>query len=83
MLRATLAEIPAGFQGAESPGGGGRKLFAAGQVDAIVKGATSQQMKDALREATQQALDRGAFGAPWIWAANGKGDEEPFFGSDR
>jgi glutathione S-transferase kappa 1 len=40
-------------------------------------------MKDLLTATTQEALDRGAFGAPWLWVTNEEGKSEPFFGSDR
>lgn len=39
--------------------------------------------KGALRANTDEALQRGAYGAPWTWAEDGHGREEPFFGSDR
>ena len=59
------------------------KLFSATQVNEIMAGATAQRWKDALTANTQTALAQGAFGAPWMWARDGKGKEEPFFGSDR
>ncbi|KAI0011805.1 thioredoxin-like protein [Xylariaceae sp. FL0662B] len=64
-------------------------------VDEVVRAATAEPVyKDALRRATDEALRRGAFGAPWLWVTDygrtgtgtGTGNEdraEPFFGSDR
>lgn len=45
--------------------------------------ATTQEVKDLLTAATGEALERGAFGAPWLWVTDGEGRGEPFFGSDR
>lgn len=59
----------------------GKKLFSAQDVEKIVTGRA--EMKSALSDATQKALDRGAFGAPWFWVTNRDGKSEPFFGSDR
>jgi glutathione S-transferase kappa 1 len=58
-------------------------MFSRDDVERIMRGAASQEMKDALRQMTQEATDRGAFGAPWMWVRNSEGSEEPFFGSDR
>ncbi|KAK5990032.1 Glutathione S-transferase kappa 1-like protein [Cladobotryum mycophilum] len=60
---------------------GGKKLFTSQGVDEIMAGRAA--MKDALKESTGRAIKLGAFGAPWIWARNAQGVEEPFFGSDR
>lgn len=84
-----LADVPAGFAGpSPSPSttavDGKKKVFTAEQVRAIVTAATaSEEMKSALKRVTQEALDKGAFGAPWLWVSDGEGGEEPFFGSDR
>lgn len=59
------------------------KEFSPEECEQILAAAKSQEAKDALTKATQSALDKGAFGAPWIWARNDKGEAEPFFGSDR
>ncbi|KAJ6520486.1 putative glutathione S-transferase kappa 1 [Mycena sanguinolenta] len=59
------------------------KLFSDAEVDAIYAAAQEKQWKDALLDNTQKALDKGAFGAPWMWVRNASGKEEPFFGSDR
>ncbi|KAL7626855.1 hypothetical protein AAE478_003629 [Parahypoxylon ruwenzoriense] len=59
-------------------------LFTAAEVDRIVGAASSQELKDALRQTTDTALKHGAFGAPWMWVTNAStGRSEPFFGSDR
>ncbi|OAA73918.1 glutathione S-transferase kappa 1 [Cordyceps fumosorosea ARSEF 2679] len=60
---------------------GGRKLFTTEQVEAIMEGRAA--FKDSVKQETDVALSKGAFGAPWIWVTNAKGEEEPFFGSDR
>lgn len=55
---------------------------------------TDKKWKEALTATTQEALDRGAFGAPFFWVVRTDNDadvdgqgrtvgEEPFFGSDR
>ncbi|KUI59206.1 Glutathione S-transferase kappa 1 [Cytospora mali] len=67
-----FAKVLAGFEG-----------FSSEECEKILAGAKSQEMKDALTRSTQSALDKGAFGAPWIWVRNDKGEAEPFFGSDR
>ncbi|KAL1958049.1 hypothetical protein VTO42DRAFT_5261 [Malbranchea cinnamomea] len=53
------------------------------EVERILAAAQSPEIKKALTDRTKEALDRGAFGAPWFWVKNSKGEEEPFFGSDR
>jgi 2-hydroxychromene-2-carboxylate isomerase len=66
---------------AEATDGSGRPLFTADDVSRIMAGR--EGMKDVVKAETQKAVDLGAFGAPWIWATNAKGDGAPFFGSDR
>ncbi|KAI2630696.1 thioredoxin-like protein [Hypoxylon sp. NC1633] len=61
-----------------------KPLFTTDDVDRIASAAEKPEYKDLLRRTTEEALSRGAFGAPWLWvtdAATGRG--EPFFGSDR
>jgi glutathione S-transferase kappa 1 len=58
-------------------------LFSAKEVDEITAAAETKEWKDKLLSNTQEALDKGAFGAPWFWVKNAQGVEEPFFGSDR
>jgi glutathione S-transferase kappa 1 len=59
------------------------KLFSPKEVDEIMAAAETKEWKDRLLANTQEALDKGAFGAPWFWVRNVEGKEEPFFGSDR
>ncbi|TGO41382.1 hypothetical protein BHYA_0022g00210 [Botrytis hyacinthi] len=53
------------------------------EVEEIMQKATEKEWKDKLLENTKDALEKGAFGAPWMWVRNAEGKEEPFFGSDR
>lgn len=57
--------------------------FSPKECEAILAAARTQEIKDLLTGATQDALEKGAFGAPWLWVTNGEGRGEPFFGSDR
>lgn len=57
--------------------------FSPKECEAILAAAKTQEVKDELTVATQEALERGAFGSPWLWVTNGEGNSEPFFGSDR
>lgn len=57
--------------------------FSSEECEAILAAAQTQEVKDMLTGATQEALGRGAFGAPWLWVTNVDGKGEPFFGSDR
>lgn len=59
------------------------KRFSESQVREIIDLANSPEYKQLLNDKTKEALDRGAFGCPWYWVTNSKGEEEPFFGSDR
>ncbi|KAL7275924.1 hypothetical protein RUND412_001117 [Rhizina undulata] len=58
-------------------------LFAPEQIAAILEGAASPEIKQGLLEKTQDAVKAGAFGAPWFVVRNARGEESPFFGSDR
>ncbi|KAI0481435.1 hypothetical protein F4859DRAFT_474699 [Xylaria cf. heliscus] len=58
-------------------------LFTPEQVARILEATSTAEMKNALKARVDEALARGAFGAPWIWATNAEGRSEPFFGSDR
>lgn len=88
-----LLECPADFTSsslstpavAAQSGQGEKKLFTKQQVEEIIKGTETPQVKEALKKATQEALDKGAFGNPWFWvtADDKKEKGEPFFGSDR
>lgn len=73
-LRAVLGEATETLKG-------GKKLFSPAEVDKIMDGRAA--FKDSLKKETDVALEKGAFGAPWIWVTNAKGEQEPFFGSDR
>lgn len=57
--------------------------FSAEECEAVLAAAKTQEVKDWLTQATGEALEKGAFGAPWLWVTDGKGRSEPFFGSDR
>ena len=59
------------------------EIFTKNEADAIIAAAGTDEWKKKLTANTQKVLDQGAFGAPWFWVRNGKGVEEPFFGSDR
>ncbi|KAK3401123.1 thioredoxin-like protein [Sordaria brevicollis] len=82
-----LLECPASFDSSSpsssSTQDGGKKLFTKQQVEEIMKGVETPEVKEALKNATQEALDKGAFGNPWFWVTNKEGKGEPFFGSDR
>ena len=83
VLRTVLSEARIGFSGDPAAVASAQPLFAANDVDAILAAATEQAAKDQLTAATREAIDRGAYGAPWFWVRNDAGAEEPFFGSDR
>lgn len=57
--------------------------FSSEEARTILSSANSAPFKQRLNDNTKEALDRGAFGAPWFWVRNAQGVEEPFFGSDR
>ena len=59
------------------------KRFSSLDVKSILEGANSAEYKQLLNDKTKEALDHDAFGCPWYWVTNSKGEEEPFFGSDR
>lgn len=63
----------------------GDKCFSETEIkDKIIgKGTVDAAIKKELKDRTQEAVDKGAFGAPWIIATNAEGKKEPFFGSDR
>ncbi|KAL4882523.1 thioredoxin-like protein [Aspergillus karnatakaensis] len=59
-------------------------VFIESQVQEVLKGASRPETKSALTTVTDKAVkDLGAFGCPWFWVSDGKGNSEPFFGSDR
>ncbi|KKK12610.1 hypothetical protein AOCH_002275 [Aspergillus ochraceoroseus] len=60
------------------------KLFNPDEVQEILQAASSPEIKEALTKMTDKAVrELGAFGCPWFWVHDGKGNAEPFFGSDR
>jgi hypothetical protein len=59
------------------------ETFKADEVQVILAAGTDAEWKGRLTANTEKVLKLGAFGAPWFWVKNGKGVEEPFFGSDR
>jgi glutathione S-transferase kappa 1 len=59
------------------------KQFSETEVRDILEKANSAPYKQRLNDNTKEALDLGAFGCPWHVLRNSKGEEEPFFGSDR
>ncbi|HYD96768.1 MAG TPA: 2-hydroxychromene-2-carboxylate isomerase [Noviherbaspirillum sp.] len=61
------------------PEGIGRAAQAVGiRTDAMLEGANSQPVKDALKAQVDAAMARGVFGSPFVIA-----DGEPFWGFDR
>ncbi|KAJ0161867.1 Glutathione S-transferase kappa 1 [Colletotrichum tanaceti] len=80
VLAKALADAPARYPPGDDAEG---RLFSEAEVRKILEGAATQEAKDAVKATTQEAVDRGAFGAPWLWAVNDAGKGEPFFGSDR
>lgn len=54
-----------------------------GQALYILKQGVSEEIKEKLKEATEDAKTRGAFGAPTIFVKTEDGKEEIYFGSDR
>ncbi|OTB06047.1 hypothetical protein M426DRAFT_319414 [Hypoxylon sp. CI-4A] len=81
-LRAALEGVVAGFDPTSSSST--EKAFSEDEIARILQAAESQEYKDVLRQTTETALRRGAFGAPWLWVTNAEtGKSEPFFGSDR
>lgn len=81
VLREALGELTTDPVRGGGGGGGGKRLFSPAEVDKIMDGRAA--FKDSVKKETDEALAKGAFGAPWIWATNVKGESEPFFGSDR
>lgn len=60
------------------------KVFDNEEAEEVIKAAQSPEIKQALNDTTKHAVeDLGAFGCPWFWVHDGKGNAEPFFGSDR
>lgn len=60
-----------------------QQQFSEDEAREVMTSANSAPYKQRLNDNTKEALDRGAFGCPWFFVRNSKGEEEPFFGSDR
>ena len=60
-----------------------QQQFSQDEAQNVMASAHSAPYKQRLNDNTKEALDRGAFGCPWFFVQNSKGEEEPFFGSDR
>lgn len=60
-----------------------RRHFSSLEVKSILQAGHDAKWKAQLSGNTERALSCGAYGAPWFWVRNSKGQEEPFFGSDR
>lgn len=71
-LAAVLADVPLE---------GGGKAFSEADVKRIMEGKDA--MKQMTERKTKEVCEQGAFGAPWLWVTNSKGESEAFFGSDR
>lgn len=63
--------------------GQGNPAFSGTEMEAIIHSVQTVPVKERLSASTQKALELGAFGAPWAWVRNARGEEQPFFGSDR
>ncbi|CAG9951576.1 unnamed protein product [Clonostachys rosea f. rosea IK726] len=60
------------------------KVFNKQEAEGILNAAQKTEIKQALNDVTKHAVeDLGAFGCPWFRVHDGKGNAEPFFGSDR
>lgn len=83
-LAVVLSEIPQGYAGSgRATGEGSNALFQRVDLEKILAATQEEKFKDILKGTVKEALERGAFGAPWFWVTNSKGKTEPFFGSDR
>ncbi|PTB40216.1 hypothetical protein M441DRAFT_28076 [Trichoderma asperellum CBS 433.97] len=59
-------------------------VFDEQEAEAIIRAADEPEIKQTLADNTTHAFKNlGAFGCPWFWVFDGKGNAEPFFGSDR
>lgn len=81
-LAKALGEVRDGFAGPDT-GLGTHSLFSSKDIECIMKATGEDKWKAELKKTVEEALERGAFGAPWIWVTNDQGKSEPFFGSDR
>ena len=54
------------------------------QIEACLADMKSDEVKKRLKEVTEEAIDRGAFGSPTMFFTDQNGDnEQMFWGSDR
>jgi 2-hydroxychromene-2-carboxylate isomerase len=84
ILAALLLECPEGFDGHDDEKTkSARKMFTNDQVNEIIAGTERDDVKQLLKKAGDEAIEKGAFGAPWLWVVDDKGKGEAFFGSDR
>lgn len=61
-----------------------KKVFSDNEVTEVLTAAGDSKIKTQLQATTVRVVkDQGAFGCPWFWVRNGRGQAEPFFGSDR
>lgn len=61
-----------------------RKVFNPAEVQEILDNTSTEVIKSKLTGVTGKVVkELGAFGCPWFWVYDGKGNAEPFFGSDR
>lgn len=59
------------------------ELFTPEELKVILSAADTPEYKKKLQDNTKEAVELGAFGAPWLTVRNSKGEESSFFGSDR
>ncbi|KAF8419530.1 thioredoxin-like protein [Tirmania nivea] len=52
-------------------------------VESIIKKAESEEVMELLKKNTQEVLDQGGFGLPWIKAMNAKGETDTWWGADQ
>lgn len=58
--------------------------YSESEIKDIMNAAKTKEYKDLLTNETKKCVEQyGAFGAPWFWLTNDKGEQEPLFGSDR
>ena len=53
------------------------------EVALCLEAMKGMEVKERLKEVTEEAVDRGAFGAPTLFLREEGGEEEMFWGSDR
>ncbi|KAI1365174.1 hypothetical protein F5Y08DRAFT_187721 [Xylaria arbuscula] len=92
VLKEVLTEVPLRFHPdflnpssvpSSTSSSSDEKLFTPEQVAQILEGINTDVIKNELKSRVDEALARGAFGAPWLWVTDAQGRSEPFFGSDQ